>query len=128
MGDLHDEAARKLFESASEEMRAGLLASARKVLEQQAEEKGMPPDEAITPELVDEVALGVCRRLTEDSAARLEEFVTEENLERIYEEEEFRLSPGYPKEVPEDVLGAAIAERLKLERPQAFKPVRRRRP
>jgi hypothetical protein len=129
VGDPHGEAARRLCEEVREELRAALRATVRKALQRQAAEKGVPPEEAVTSELVEEIALEVCLRLAENSVAVIDEFVTEEDLGRIYEEEEARLSPEYPgEEVPEEVLTAAMVERLEMEKPQAFKPGRRRRP
>ena len=122
----YGEVAQRFFEDMPEKVRASLLGVVRMVLAEEATRMGIPVDEFVTSELVNEIALDCCRISLANSAAVIEEFVTGDDLERVYEEEQARLSSEYQDQVPEEMLIEAMVKRLKLEKPQAFNPRQRR--
>jgi hypothetical protein len=120
--DPKDEELRESFEGLSAEMRGVFLALAHRDLADSAKERGTPEDVAVTPEAVYEKALVHFRRLGGDSFpdywAGVAEFYTEEERNRMYVEEEYRLSVKYPEGVPFFVLVEAVKQRMQREHPE----------
>ncbi len=121
MTDPRDEQVRRFFEELPEDMRAIFLDTARSALAVLAEERGIPAQELVTPNRVNELAVTLFQSHGDragDELANLEEFFTEEERRKIYTEEGLRLSEQYPEGVPSDVWAQAVIQRMQRERPE----------
>jgi hypothetical protein len=82
-----------------------------------AREQGVPAEEAVTPELVEEAAIGVIELVQAEVASVREEHITDEDMERWMNEAFERLYPQYrPDGVPENVVAEAVSARMMRER------------
>ena len=113
-GEYYDEATRELFEGMSEQLQGVILDVVMRALSSM----GVNDPE---PEVVEGLTLMCCRELFEDFMARLNEFLSDEVMDRYVAEETLRLSCEYPEGVPKDVLATACERRAREDYPEAFK-------
>jgi hypothetical protein len=113
------ELAEKQWREMPEERREVWRGMARDwLLQKKARELGVPPDEFTPPEeLVEDIALGMLEGINADTLANISEHVTQEEVRRWATQERERLAAEYPEGVPDDVLAAAVVERMARERP-----------
>jgi hypothetical protein len=114
--------AREMLEEIPMGVRLSLLWAVGEALKDHAHEKGIPPEEVVTDELMEEEALMAVERVIGGCLGRFEEFVTREARQRIFYEEFERLEQERPdRRVPEDALLEAVIERVRGEYPHVFK-------
>jgi hypothetical protein len=108
--------------------RLSLFWAVGKTLTDDARQKGIPSEEVITQEVIEEEALMVVKRMIGAFLGRFAEFVTREAWERILYEEFERLAQEQPDgRVTEDALKEAVMVRVQRDYPHVFKMPRRRR-
>jgi hypothetical protein len=91
-------------------------------LKDRVHEMGIPPEEVVTDELMEEVVLTVLEHVLGAFHGHFEEFVTREEQDRIFREEFERLAQEEPVgRVREDALLEAVIERTRREYPPVFK-------
>jgi len=111
--------AREIYRTLPEDMRDSLMEAAWKATEKYCEETG----EEFTLELVGRVAADALRHLTANALSVVTEATTDEEIERIIDEEHLRLAPDGSR-VDEEVLVEAVRERVYREYGDILKPGR----
>jgi hypothetical protein len=110
--------AEKQWREMTEELREVLRGVARSWLAKEARAVGVPPDEfAPREELVEDIALSELEGINANAIANISEHVVPEDVWQWAAQERKRLAADYPEGVPDDVLAAAILERMDRERP-----------
>lgn len=88
--------AQKILEEYPTGLRLSLLGAVGEALKDQAREMGVPLEEVVTDEAIQEGVLMVVKRMLGGLLGHFGEFVTEESRGRILEEEFERLAQGRP--------------------------------
>lgn len=109
--------AQEYWRDTPEDLRERFRVAARKTIAAHAADEGVPVEEIVTNELVENVAAGLLERHMGDLDALVKEHVSGEEMKRRIFQEFAALSQEYPDGVPESALTAAVKTRLERERP-----------
>lgn len=121
MSEPTDKEALEAFEDLPQEKRDAMRSAIRKSLVGMAEERGIPAERLVTPDVVDDLAVELLRSPAGDVNARMAEFFTKEERGTIYKEEKARLTTLYPEGIPAGMWLEAVKQRMEGEHPEAFR-------